>query len=59
MLQKFTEAGNILQTIQSELFNQEIGYQARVNHLLDEIFIQMARKFPGISNPGRDFPQRL
>ncbi len=56
VLQKFTEAGNIFKSIQSELFNQEIGYQSRVNHLLDEIFIQMARQFSGISNPGRDFP---
>ncbi len=56
VLQKFTEAGNIFKSIQSELFNQEIGYQARVNHLLDEIFIRMARQFSRISNPGRDFP---
>ena len=56
VLQKFTEAGNIFKSIQSELFNQHIGYQARVNHLLDEIFIHMARQFSRISNPGRDFP---
>jgi len=56
VLQKFTEAGHIFKSIQSELFNQEIGYQARVNHLLDEIFIRMARQFSRISNPGRDFP---
>jgi len=56
VLQKFTEAGNIFKSIQSELFNQELGYQARVNHLLDEIFIHMARKFSRIANPGRDFP---
>jgi AraC-like DNA-binding protein len=56
VLQKFTEAGNIFKSIQSELFNQEIGYQARANHLLDEIFIRMARQFSRISNPGRDFP---
>ncbi|WP_235906391.1 AraC family transcriptional regulator [Ginsengibacter hankyongi] len=56
VLQKFTEAGHIFKSIQSELFNQEIGYQARVNHLLDEIFIQMSRQFSRISNPGRDFP---
>jgi AraC-like DNA-binding protein len=56
VLQKFTEAGNIFKSIQSELFNHELGYQARVNHLLDEIFIHMARQFSRISNPGRDFP---
>ncbi len=56
VLQKFHEIGNIFKTIQSEIFTQEIGYQARVNHLLDEIFIQIARYFTRISNPGRDFP---
>jgi AraC-like DNA-binding protein len=56
VLPKFTEANNIFKSIQSELFNQHIGYQARVNHLLDEIFIHMARQFSRISNPGRDFP---
>lgn len=56
VLHKFTETGNIFKSIQSELFNRHIGYQARVNHLLDEIFIHMARQFSRISNPGRDFP---
>ncbi|HEY5408027.1 MAG TPA: AraC family transcriptional regulator [Ginsengibacter sp.] len=56
VLEKFTEAGHIFKSIQSELFDQEIGYQARVNHLLDEIFIHIARKFSRTSNPGRDFP---
>ena len=55
--EKFLVAGNIFKDIQSELFNQEIGYKARVNHLLDEFFILMARQFTRISNPGRDFPK--
>lgn len=45
ILQKFTEAGTILKSIQTELFTQEIGCQARVNHLIDEIFIQLSRQF--------------
>lgn len=57
VLHKFSEAGQILKNIQSELFNQDIGYQSRINHLLDEIFIQLARQFNKISNPGRDFPK--
>ncbi len=57
ILQKFTEAGNILKSIQTELFTQEIGCQARVNHLIDEIFIQVCRQFTRMSNPGRDFPK--
>ncbi|MEQ1799518.1 MAG: AraC family transcriptional regulator [Lacibacter sp.] len=56
VLQNFTDAGVILKSIQSELFNQEIGYQTKVNHLLDEILIQVTRQFTRISNPGRDFP---
>jgi AraC-like DNA-binding protein len=57
VLEKFAEAGVILKSIQSELFDQAIGYRARVNQLLDEIFIQVARKFTRISNSGRDFPK--
>lgn len=57
VLQKFSEAGPIFKNIQTELFNQDIGFRARVNHLLDEIFIQVARQFTKISNPGRDFPK--
>lgn len=57
ILQKFTEAGVILKGIQTELFKQEIGFQTRVNHLIDEIFIQVSRQFTRMSNPGRDFPK--
>jgi len=57
VLQKFNEAGQILKQIQSELFTLGIGYQTRVNHLLDEILIQVCRQFTRIANPGRDFPK--
>lgn len=57
LLHKFNEAGRILKSIQSELFNQEIGYNASVNHLLDELFIQITRHLTKQSNPGRDFPK--
>ena len=57
ILQKFSDAGLILKNIQTELTTQEIGYQARVNHLLDEILIQVTRQYTRISNPGRDFPK--
>ena len=56
VIHKFPEAAAIFKSIQSELFNQEIGYQARTNHLLDEILIKMARKFSCVSISGRDFP---
>lgn len=56
-IQKLLEAGTVFKCIQAELFNQEIGFRARVNHLLDEFLILMARQFTRISNPGRDFPK--
>jgi AraC-like DNA-binding protein len=56
VLQKFSEAGTILKDIQSELSNQEIGYQTRINHLLDDILIQATRRLAGTYNAGRDFP---
>ena len=43
--------------IQTELFNQEIGYHTRVNHLIDELFIQITRQLTQQSNSGRDFPK--
>jgi AraC-like DNA-binding protein len=55
--QNFHEAGTVFRDIQSELFNQEIGYRTKVNLLLDELFILMARQFFRVSNPGRDFPK--
>jgi len=57
VLLKFNEAGRIFKNIQTELFSQEIGYHACVNHLLDELFIQITRHLTRQSNPGRDFPK--
>ncbi len=57
VLQKFTDAGVILKSIQTELFKQELGFQTRVNHLIDEILIQLCRQFTRMLNPGRDFPK--
>ena len=56
-LLKFTEAGKILKCIQDELFGQEIGYNARVNHLLDELLIKVTRQLSRQVNTGRDFPK--
>jgi len=56
-LVKFNEAGRIFKNIQTELSTQEIGYRANVNHLLDELFIQITRHLTRQRNPGRDFPQ--
>ena len=57
VLQKFADAGKTIRNIQTELFSQEIGYRARVNNLLDELLISIARQLTKISNPGRDFPK--
>lgn len=51
------EALVILQTIKDELFQQEIGYTTRVNHLIDELLIFIVRQSTRQSNLRRDFPQ--
>lgn len=53
----FNDAGKILKSIQTEVYNQEIGYQSRVNHLIDELLIQVTRQLTRQNNPGRDFPK--
>src|SRR5687767_12556777 len=57
VLSKFNEAGKILKCIHAELFGHEIGYQARTNHQIDELLIQVTRQMTRQSNPGRDFPK--
>jgi AraC-like DNA-binding protein len=57
VLLKFQEAGRLLKNIQAEIFGQELGYHACVNHLLDELFVQITRHLTRQSNPGRDFPK--
>jgi AraC-like DNA-binding protein len=57
VLSKLNEAGRILHYIQSELFNQEIGYCTRANQLIDELFITITRQLTKQSNPARDFPK--
>jgi transcriptional regulator GlxA family with amidase domain len=57
VLSKFNEAGRILKCIHAELFEQEIGFQARVNHQVDELFIQLTRQMTKHQHPGRDFPK--
>jgi AraC family transcriptional regulator, activator of mtrCDE len=54
---KLKEAHTTLQSLQHELFNQEIGYVTRVNQLLDELFIIIARQSTRQNNSQRDFPQ--
>lgn len=54
---KLKEAHTTLQSLRYELFNQEIGYATRVHHLVDELFITIARQSTRQNNSQRDFPQ--
>lgn len=57
VLSKLKEAGRILHELRQELLNQQIGYSTRVNQLIDELFILIARKLTYQNNSYRDFPQ--
>ncbi len=57
VLFKVKEAGVILQNMQHEIISQEIGFATRVNHLIDELFILIARQLTRQNNSRRDFPQ--
>lgn len=57
VLSKLREAGIVFQNIQTELINQEVGYSARINQLIDELLIVTARQLTRQNNSRRDFPQ--
>ena len=57
VLSKIKEAGILFQQLQQELFNQEIGYTTRINQLMDELFILIARQLTHQNNSRRDFPR--
>ncbi|MBS1602992.1 MAG: helix-turn-helix transcriptional regulator [Bacteroidetes bacterium] len=52
---KACEASRILAALQSELLNQGIAFHTRVNQLLDELLVAIARELAKEANPGRDF----
>lgn len=54
---KLKEAGTLLQQLQIELLNEEVGFASRVVQMLDEIFITTARQLIRQNNSRRDFPQ--
>jgi AraC-like DNA-binding protein len=56
-LSKLKEAGLILLELRQEISNQQIGYRTRVNQLIDQLFLLIARKLIHQNNPYRDFPQ--
>jgi AraC-like DNA-binding protein len=57
VLSKLKEAGVLFQDVHNEFINQEIGYTARINQLIDELFILIARQLTKQINSRRDFPQ--
>ncbi|MES2772784.1 MAG: AraC family transcriptional regulator [Bacteroidota bacterium] len=54
---RFQEASKIFKCLETELLGEQIGFQARVNHQLDELLIQIARQLNSQNNSGRDFPK--
>lgn len=57
VLVNLKEALTWIQSIQQELTQQPIGYGTRVNHLIDELLIFIARQSTHQTNLRRDFPQ--
>ena len=54
---KLREAHNLMQCLQAELRNEEVGFFTRVNQLLDELFVLISRQLIRQNNSRRDFPQ--
>jgi AraC-like DNA-binding protein len=54
---KLKDCLTLLTTLQQELMNQEIGFLTRVNQLIDELFINIARQSTRQNNARQDFPQ--
>ena len=57
VLSRLKEAGSVFQDIYHEFVNQEVGHMARINQLIDELFILTARQLTRQDNSRRDFPQ--
>jgi len=57
VLVRMKDAHTILQSMRTELYEQQIGYKTRVNQLIDELLIRIARQSTHQNNLQRDFPQ--
>jgi AraC-like DNA-binding protein len=57
VLSKLKEVAILFQTIHNEFANQEIGYTARINQSIDDLFILIARQLTRQNNSRRDFPK--
>jgi AraC-like DNA-binding protein len=54
---KLKETGVILENIRAELCNRQIGFNTRINQLIDELFIVITRRLMQQQDSGRDFPK--
>ncbi|MEO6980979.1 MAG: AraC family transcriptional regulator, partial [Mucilaginibacter sp.] len=54
---KLKDAHGLMQTLQAELRNEEVGFCTRVNQILDELFILICRQLIRQNNSRRDFPE--
>ncbi len=57
ILSRLKSCQQIFQSLEMELFTQEIGYRTRINHLIDELLITAVRHLSKQDNLRRDFPQ--
>lgn len=57
VISKLKEAGTLLQHMQQEFVQQEIGYATRINQLIEELFILVARQLTRQNTSRRHFPQ--
>ncbi len=57
VINNFSLAGEIFHHMFTELTLAEIGYRSRVNQLIDELLISLARQISRQENKRRDFPQ--
>jgi AraC-like DNA-binding protein len=57
IIPSFKLYGELLQKLEHEMFANEIAYKSKVNNLLDEIWIWLARQMSKNENQGRIFPQ--
>jgi AraC-like DNA-binding protein len=57
VLSKLKDAEQFFQKLEQEIFKQEVAYATRVNQILDELLVTIARKLMHQDNAQRDFPQ--
>jgi AraC-like DNA-binding protein len=59
VLSKLNDVARLFHSIYTEFINQEIGYAARINQLIDELIILIARQLTRQNNARRDCPQKF